>query len=1082
MDDIARLGIEVDSRSVGKATDNLDDMTKASERTEKSVTSFTKKSKSNFLSLAKSIGLFTIATAAITGGLSRGVNSASRFQTELVGVAKTTGLAGRELEDFASRIDGISTRIPVSTSELLRLSQAAGQMGVTGSANLEKFSLTIAKLGRASDLAGEEAATALARILNVTGESVDTVDVLASVIVSLGNNVAATESQIARMTTEVARATSIFDVTSAQAAAMGAAMASIGVQAELGGSSVGRVMQEITSRVQEGGASLRDFAGTLNLNADTLTTLFQDDKVAALELFLESVGSLGLDAGDALKAVGLGGQEIFKTIVPLSKNMSIFRETLALANAEVVNATALDREFEASLATLGSQWQVTKNIMESYAISIGNTLVPALNEGLLALNKFFGAGEEEDIVRKQVRLIEELDEKIKSLKTRNIGLDGVVPGASRLFGTNKREIDELESSLENYIEDLFKMVDAQALASGESKKLGETIADIRPGSAIDAVTGGKKGIDLAKRFIDSLKEEQAQLGKTEKQIRKMEAANLGVSKTADPLIDSIFKTNEGLEKQAEIAQALEEDLRKIESITQSVATAEEKFIETQTELNRLLGSGLSIESYNRAIGKAKDEMEGLGKTSKSVFGDINQFTIQAARNIHTSLADALLESRNGFKSFFNSIFNSFKNLIAQIASQKILSTIFSGGSGLNLGNLFSGSSGGSGGGFGLLDGFNVLSTAKTAYQAFTTGIANTITSNLSSAASFAGDLFGVTAASSLGSALGGASTAGSFGPAGAGFLSGGQGAAVATEFSAAQIAGAQIAKTTGSTAGGAVAGGSSAGTAATGFGLLALATQIGNQLVANNKEIGGRTADELNSLKTTFESFEGFAGSIISLGTGRTLTDLVGKLGGPFKFAADTINSFIPNLSSLTTALFGLGRPKLKQTNLIGQVTSDGFSGVASAKIKREGGAFRKDRVQRVIIDADSLELTGESTSKFSEFADSLRPQIELLNFTLDGAIALLNDSVTRTSEKLGLGSTAGFSTNINIASEKGEFFNETQITQELQRIEVEFIKHVVPGIELLVREGETVVTAFQRIGFEFDAIVGIGNNLGLRS
>src|SRR5690606_10442352 len=146
--------------------------------------------------------------------------------------------------------------------------------------------------------------------LNVTGENIDQIDVLASVIVSLGNSVAASESEIARMTTEVARATSQFGVSSAEAAGLAAAMASIGIRAELGGSSVGRAMQEITSRVQAGGAELQEFADILGLNADELKRLFEQDRVAAFEYFLRNVGELGLDAGNALKDVGLGGQEI----------------------------------------------------------------------------------------------------------------------------------------------------------------------------------------------------------------------------------------------------------------------------------------------------------------------------------------------------------------------------------------------------------------------------------------------------------------------------------------------------------------------------------------------------------------------------------------------------------------------------------------------------------------------------------------------------------------------------------------------------------------------------------------------------
>ncbi|ALO46570.1 phage tail tape measure protein [Pseudohongiella spirulinae] len=320
------------------------------------------------------------------------INDYREFEVGLLGVSKTTGLVGKELDTYAARIDRISRGLPVTTAELLELSQAAGQMGVTGAANLEKFAVTVAKLGRASDLAGEEGAKSLARILNVTGESVDRIDVLASVIVSLGNNVAATESEIANITTEVARATSQFDISSASAAALGAAMASIGVRAETGGSSVGRVLQEMTLRIQEGGKELEDFGVALGLNADELARLYAEDKMLALEYFLDAVAAKGLDAGGALKDVGLGGQEVLKTIIPLAGNMDILRQTMGLANEEVREASALENEFAATLASLDAQFTISQNILSSYSLLLGTQFLPTVTDTLAAFNAW---GEED---------------------------------------------------------------------------------------------------------------------------------------------------------------------------------------------------------------------------------------------------------------------------------------------------------------------------------------------------------------------------------------------------------------------------------------------------------------------------------------------------------------------------------------------------------------------------------------------------------------------------------------------------------------------------------------------------------------
>ena len=140
-----------------------------------------------------------IAAAGAIRGLQEMVKLYADFEAGLIGVGKTANLSKTELAALGQDIDALSKRIPVATDELLAIAQSAGQLGVKGAANILKFTETVAKLGTATDLSGNDAAMALARILNVTGEAMGTVDVLGSVIVALGNNFAATESQIADM-------------------------------------------------------------------------------------------------------------------------------------------------------------------------------------------------------------------------------------------------------------------------------------------------------------------------------------------------------------------------------------------------------------------------------------------------------------------------------------------------------------------------------------------------------------------------------------------------------------------------------------------------------------------------------------------------------------------------------------------------------------------------------------------------------------------------------------------------------------------------------------------------------------------
>ena len=151
----------------------------------------------------KRIGLLGAAIAAAAGGKAT-VNAYADFETGLIGVGKTADIEGKRLKAFGDDIQALAKEIPVTTSELLELAGAAGQLGVKGEANLLNFSRVLAELASASDVQGEEGARSIVRILGITNEDISQVDQFSNVLVGLGNNIAATESEILGVATRVA--------------------------------------------------------------------------------------------------------------------------------------------------------------------------------------------------------------------------------------------------------------------------------------------------------------------------------------------------------------------------------------------------------------------------------------------------------------------------------------------------------------------------------------------------------------------------------------------------------------------------------------------------------------------------------------------------------------------------------------------------------------------------------------------------------------------------------------------------------------------------------------------------------------
>jgi len=332
-----------------------------------------------------------IAGLGLAIGVREAVQEFAAYERALVGVAKTADLTAGQVSEMGAAITEMARRMPFARTELLGIAQAGGQLGVKGVKDLTLFTETIAKLGSASDLAGDEAATALTRILNVTNESIGSIDKFASVIVALGNASAASESEIAKVATQVAQATAIFGVSAAEAAAMAAALRSLGVQAELGGSSVGKAFRAIEAAVDGGGERLRELEKITGLTGAQLKKTFKDDAVAVFKAFVDGVGQAaasGASVAGVLEKFGLEGEEILKVLPTLALNSEKLGDSLAIIAKEAGNATALNEEYLRSAKTLSAQLSLTGNAIDEIAAALGSALAPVIVDATTQLRAF----------------------------------------------------------------------------------------------------------------------------------------------------------------------------------------------------------------------------------------------------------------------------------------------------------------------------------------------------------------------------------------------------------------------------------------------------------------------------------------------------------------------------------------------------------------------------------------------------------------------------------------------------------------------------------------------------------------------
>nr|BDD45285.1 hypothetical protein 7 [bacterium] len=376
----SRLTVIVDSRAAETGSRKVVSSLKKVENAAKGMTG---KVDGGFAKLTRNLFSIkgAIATLGIGAFVKKSVGAFVELSSGLVGVSKTTGITGDALKELKKNIVDMTKRIPASQRELFGIAQAAGQLGIKGTDNITKFTETIAKLGAASDLAGEEGSITLARILGNTREDIDTVDRFASVLVRLGNESKTSESQIAKMSIELSKATTQFGVSSTNLAALGTTLSSFGQQAELARSTTLKTFLMLKSATQEGGKRLQILASLTGQTGEQFKKTFEKDSFGAFVKFiggLKQVQDAGGNSEKVLKALKLNGTGINSVLPLLATNFDVLQNKISTANDEFKKNTALNKEADAAFSTLGSKLIILKNNLTSAFSIIGEALAPGI--------------------------------------------------------------------------------------------------------------------------------------------------------------------------------------------------------------------------------------------------------------------------------------------------------------------------------------------------------------------------------------------------------------------------------------------------------------------------------------------------------------------------------------------------------------------------------------------------------------------------------------------------------------------------------------------------------------------------------
>ncbi len=537
--------------------------------------------------LNQAFALAQQAIRPITAAVGDLVTTFISFESAFTGVVKTVNASQAELQGLKEEFVDLSKEIPLTIEELFKIGELGGQLGITTD-NLIGFTKTVAQLAATTNLTLESAATALARLSNIMQISQKDFDRLGSVIVKLGNNLATTEAEIVNFGLRIAGAGKTIGLNEAEVLAFGAALSSVGIRAEAGGTSISRIFIEMQKAVDQTSPKLKVFSSVAGTSIDKFVELFRDNAAEAVIQFVEGLGRAGDQSTQILTDIGLDALRVADSLRRMALAGDLLRDAILLANVELKENLALQREAELRFGTSASQLQLLNNQWGDLKRRLGETITPRL----LSFLKSLGPAIDEVSARlKQPVLEERLAEGVISLK----------------------EIEELEKRLESQSTLTGRVFEALLLQLGlgfvsffktgtEAEALKEKLALLR--------VEFQDFADEDERINFELGESKKRLEEAKKATVELQSANKGLGSSLESMITSLeaqaVKLTKGEEESLKFTLAAKIMAIEQKAAAKGVRINTDELKKQAEQIVQLTGFLKDLEEENKSAQRARE--------------------------------------------------------------------------------------------------------------------------------------------------------------------------------------------------------------------------------------------------------------------------------------------------------------------------------------------------------------------------------------------------------------------------------------------------------------------------------------------
>ncbi|MCC4083265.1 phage tail tape measure protein [Enterococcus faecalis] len=620
-------------------------------------------------------------TLPIAGAVGAVTTAAVKWESAFTGVKKTNdemidsnGKVIYSYDDLEKGLRDLAKELPASHTEIANVAEAAGQLGIQTD-KVVGFTKTMIDMGESTNMSADSAATSLARFANITGMSQDKFSNLGSAIVDLGNNLATTESEITEMGLRLAGAGKQIGMTEGDIVGFAAALSSVGIEAEAGGSAFSRLMvqmqlatetgveafaplkqavaeqgvswesfvhavnwggKELTAVSKQMGiptselkkmykeaskasGSLEDFANVTGRTGEEFAQLFKSNPSQALIEFIQGLKDSekhGISAIKVLDDMGITEVRLRDSLLRAANASDVFEGAVKRGNSAFKENTALANEAGKRYETTEAKLGMLKNEFVNMGIDLGGPFVDALRSALQASKPLV------ETLGKMAKAFSEANPKTQEYIMKMIALAASVGPVLKVFG-------KMTSIFGKTISTMFET--AGNIDSKWKKFINNPI-----------IRGSNSALQAVKGFVSKYKANLVGLENAGVNVNVLTRFTM-LGETISglfPTLDTFRANLRASQKQLNMLGEGNKVTNFFRSFSASLQLSNSKLAKFASVVINPVGS---LRNLSSAAGKSGTVLSGLGVAASKAGGGFRTFAVTGIRSI-ASLTGAMLSN------------------------------------------------------------------------------------------------------------------------------------------------------------------------------------------------------------------------------------------------------------------------------------------------------------------------------------------------------------------------------------------------------------------------------------------------------